>query len=125
ATEWEASEDMMSYKFRLRDDVYFQPGKFQDGRNLTAEDVKYSLERSAKKSAQNRLAGVSSVEVTGEYEVVIHLESPNSALLAMLTDQGNIIVPKEEVEGWGDQFGANLVGTGPFMLKEWKTDQQV
>ncbi|MFD1039369.1 ABC transporter substrate-binding protein [Virgibacillus byunsanensis] len=125
ATEWEAADDMMSYTFKLRDDVYFQPGEYQDGKQMTAEDVKYSLERSAENSAQNRLNGVESVEVTGEFEVVIHLEEPNSALLAMLTDQGNIIIPKEEVEGWGDQFGAHLVGTGPFILENWQTDQQV
>ncbi|NGP45721.1 ABC transporter substrate-binding protein [Bacillaceae bacterium SIJ1] len=125
ATEWEAADDMMSYTFKLRDDVYFQPGEYQDGRQMTAEDVKFSLERSVNNSAQNRLAGVESVEVTSEFEVKIHLEEPNSALLAMLTDQGNIIIPKEEVEGWGDQFGAHLVGTGPFMLENWQTDQQV
>ena len=49
ATEWKASEDMKSYTFKLRDDVYFQPGQYQDGRQMTAEDVKYSLERSAKR----------------------------------------------------------------------------
>lgn len=125
ATEWEAAEDMMSYTFKLRDDVYFQPGEYQDGRLMTAEDVKFSLERSAKESAQNRLSGVESVEVSGENEVIIHLEKPNSALLAMLTDQGNIVIPKEEVDGWGEQFGAHLVATGPFMLKDWKTDQEV
>lgn len=125
ANEWEISDDLMSYTFKLRDDVYFQPGEYQDGREMTAEDVKFSLERSAEESAQNRLAGVKSVEVINEHEVVIHLEDPNAALLAMLTDPGNIIVPKEEVEGWGDQFGANLIGTGPFMLKNWQTDQQV
>lgn len=125
ATEWEASDDMMSYTFKLRDDVNFQPGEYQDGRKMTADDVKFSLERSAKESAQNRLSGVKSVEVKSETEVVIHLEEPNSALLAMLTDQGNIIIPKEEVEGWGDQFGAHLVATGPFVLEDWKTDQQV
>ncbi|WP_091499663.1 ABC transporter substrate-binding protein [Amphibacillus marinus] len=125
ATDWEAADDMMSYTFSIRENVYFQPGEYQDGRLMTAEDVKYSLERSAETSAQNRLAGVESVEVTGEYEVVIHLEEPNSALLAMLTDQGNIIVPEEEVEGWGDQFGSHLIGTGPFILDNWQTDQQV
>ncbi|MBA9026738.1 peptide/nickel transport system substrate-binding protein [Peribacillus huizhouensis] len=125
ATEWTPSEDMKSYTFKLRDDVYFQPGKYQDGRKMTAEDVKYSLERSAKESALGRLDGVESVEVTGESEVIVHLTAPNASFLAMLTDVGNIIIPKEEVEGWGDQFGANLVGTGPFQFKNWQTDQKV
>ncbi|GEN89247.1 ABC transporter substrate-binding protein [Oceanobacillus sojae] len=125
ATEWETSEDLKSYTFKLRDDVYFQPGEYQDGRQMTAEDVKYSLERSANESVMNRLTGVESVEVTDEFEVTIHLTEPNAALLAMLTDKGNIIVPEEEVEGWGEQFGSHLVGTGPFQLKDWQTDQKV
>lgn len=125
ATEWEVADDMMSYTFTLRDDVHFQEGEYQDGRLMMAEDVQYSLERSANESTQNRLNGVESVEITGDHEVVVHLAEPNSALLAMLTDQGNIIIPEEEVEGWGDQFGANLIGTGPFVLDNWQTDQQV
>ncbi|HLR02256.1 MAG TPA: ABC transporter substrate-binding protein [Virgibacillus sp.] len=125
ATDWDISEDMKSYTFTLRDDVQFQPGEYQDGREMTAEDVKYSLERSAEDSAMNRLTGVDHVEVTDDNEVTIHLEEPNAALLAMLTDPGNIIIPEEEVEGWGDEFGAHLVGTGPFTLEDWKTDQQV
>ncbi|AST93885.1 peptide ABC transporter substrate-binding protein [Sutcliffiella cohnii] len=125
ATEWTVSEDMLSYTFKLRDDVYFQPGEYQDGRQMTAEDVKYSLERSVNDSALNRLTGVESFEVTGEFEVTMHLTAPNASILAMLTDPGNIIVPKEEVEGWGDQFGSHLVGTGPFQFVDWQTDQQV
>ncbi|WP_316572459.1 ABC transporter substrate-binding protein [Neobacillus sp. YIM B06451] len=125
ATEWSVSDDMKVYNFKLRDDVYFQPGKYQDGRKMTAEDVKYSLERSAKESAMNRLRGVESVEVIADNEIAIHLSEPNAALLAMLTDAGNLIVPKEEVEGWGDSFGSHLVGTGPFQIKDWKKDSQV
>ena len=41
ATKWEISEDGKTYTFTIRDDVYFQPGKFQDGRLLTSEDVAY------------------------------------------------------------------------------------
>ena len=43
ATEWEVNEAGNEYTFKLREDVYFHPGKFQDGRQMTAEDVKYSL----------------------------------------------------------------------------------
>lgn len=125
ATEWEVSEDMKEYTFTLRDDVYFQPGEYQDGRQMTAEDVKYSLERSAEESVQNRLSGVSSVDVVDESTVKINLEEPNSALINMLTDPGNMIIPKEEVEGHGDSFGSNIIGTGAFQIDEWQTGQQV
>ena len=125
ATEWSLSDDGLVYNFKLRDDVYFHEGEYQDGRNMTAEDVKYSLERSAFDSALNRLVGVDSVEVVDDYEVNIHLEKPNSSILAMLTDAGNIIVPEEEVEGWGDKFGQNIIGTGPFKMDDLKSGHQI
>ena len=125
ATEWEISEDMMTYSFSLRDDIYFQEGEFQEGRQMTADDVKFSLERSAEESVQNRLEGVESVEVVDDFEVDVILNEPNSALINMLTDPGNMIIPEEEVEGHGDSFGSNVIGTGPFSLDNWQTDQQV
>lgn len=124
AKSWTVSEDGKHYTFQLRDDVYFHPGKFQDGRQMTAEDVKYSLERSHELSAMNRLDMIESVEVVNDFEVIVHLPEPNAAFLTALTNSGNIIVPKEEVEGWGDDFGNHLIGTGPFMLKEFKLDEE-
>lgn len=123
ATEWSANEAGDVYNFKLRDDVYFQKGKYQDGRQMKAEDVKYALERSANESALNRLEMLDHVEVVGDFEVNCYLKTPNSAFLAALNNGGNVIVPKEEVEGWGDDFGAHLVGTGPFAMKELITDQ--
>ncbi len=125
ATEWSANEAGDVYTFKLREDVYFQPGKFQDGRQMTADDVKYSLERSANESALDRLAMLDHCEVIDDFTIECHLTSPNASFLAALYNGGNVIVPKEEVEGWGDEFGAHLVGTGPFMMAEdgWKTDE--
>lgn len=124
AESWTVSEDGMHYTFKLRDNVYFHPGKFQDGRQMTAEDIKYSLERSHELSAMNRLDMIESVEVISDFELIVHLPKPNAAFLTALTNSGNIIVPKEEVEGWGDDFGNHLIGTGPFMLKEFKYDNE-
>lgn len=125
ADEWTLSEDGLIYNFKLREDVYFHPTEYQDGRQMTADDVKYSLERSAFDSALNRLIGIESVEVIDDFEVDVHLEKPNSSILAMLTDSGNIIIPKEDVEGFGDSFGHNLTGTGPFILENYQSGQQV
>lgn len=125
ATEWSSNEDGTVYNFKLRDDVYFQKGDYQDGKQLTAADVKYALERSATQSAMNRLGMVDHVDVVNDYEVDIFLKEPSSAFLTVLTDAGNVIVPQEEVEGWGDAFGSHLVGTGPFTLEEFKKDQEV
>lgn len=127
ATEWTANEAGDEYTFTLRDDVYFQPGKYQDGRKMTAEDVKFSLERSHNESALARLTMLDHCEVIDDTHILCVLDGPDSSFLAALTNSGNVIVPKEEVEGWGEEFGAHLVGTGPFMMAEdgWKTDQGV
>lgn len=124
ATEWTISEDGMEYTFKLREDVYFHPGQYQDGRQVKAEDIKYSLERSATQSSLNRLDMLDHCEVLGDFEVKAVLKSPNAVFLTALTDAGNVIIPKEEAEGWGDEFGAHLVGSGPFMMKEFKLDQE-
>lgn len=124
AKSWKVSEDGLAYTFTLRDDVYFQPGKFQEGRKMTAEDVKYSLERSNQLSAMNRLDMLDHCEVVSDTELVCYLAEPNAVFLTALTDAGNVIVPKEEVEGWGDDFGTHLVGTGPFALESFELDQQ-
>lgn len=122
ATEWSSNEAGDAFTFKLRDDVYFQKGKYQDGRQMTAEDVKYSLERSERESAMNRLDMLDHCEVVNDFEIICYLKGPNGSFLTALTNSGNVIVPKEEVEGWGDEFGNNLVGTGPFKMKEYIPD---
>lgn len=124
ATEWTASEDGTQYVFKIREGVKFHPGQYQDGRELTAEDVAYSLNRSGELSDSNRLSMLEKAEVTGDYEVTCTLKSANSSFLTALTDAGNAIIPKEEVEGWGDEFGNHLVGTGPFIMESFELDQQ-
>ncbi|WP_066497372.1 ABC transporter substrate-binding protein [Abyssisolibacter fermentans] len=125
ATEWNVSDDGLVYTFKLRDDVHFQQGKYQDGRLMKADDIKYSLERSAKESAMNRLSMLDHVDVVSDFEVKCYLKEANSAFLTVLTDSGNVIVPKEEVEGWKEAFGFNLVGTGPFKVVQWNNDDSV
>lgn len=125
ANNWEISDDMLEYTFTLRENVYFHEGEFVKGRQLTAEDIKYSLERSATQSAMGRLADLKEAQVIDEKTVKLILKQPNAAFLARLTDPGNAIIPKEEVEGQGDNFGQNPVGTGPFVFSSWAKDDNV
>ncbi|MDR3173044.1 MAG: ABC transporter substrate-binding protein [Treponema sp.] len=120
ATSWTVSANGIEYTFKLRDDVYFH-----NGRKLTADDVKFSLERSAKNSAMNRLSMLDRVDVISPTEVRCILKAANAAFVTALTDQGNVIIPKEEVDRFGDKFGTALVGSGPFVLKEWHPDESV
>ena len=127
ATDYTASDDGLTYTINLRDDVYFQKGKFQDGRKMTAEDVKYSLERSKNESTTDRICRdfFDYCEVTSPTQVVIHMKSVAGPFINQLAEIGNVILPKEEVEGWGDEFGSHIVGTGPFTLEEMVTDEKV
>lgn len=125
ATSWEIVDDI-TYVFEIRDDVWFHPGKYvgASGRLMTAEDVAYSLNRSAKESAMNRVDMLDYAEVVDDTHVKCVLKAPTSTFLTALTNAGNVIVPKEEVEGWGDEFGAHLVGTGPFVMESFELDNQ-
>ena len=127
ATEWTISEDGKEYDFKLRDDVYFQKGKYQDGRQMVADDVKYSLERIKNECpAADRLCVpyFDYVEVVNDFEVILHLTDSCGPFLEALCNAGNVIIPKEEVEGWGDEFGYHLIGTGPFVLGEMIPDEK-
>lgn len=126
-TDYSVSDDGLSYTMTLRDDVYFQDGQYVKGRKMTAEDVKYSLERSKEESPTDRVCRdfFDYVEVLSDTEFVIHMTSPAGPFLNQLAEVGTAIVPREEVEGWGDDFGSHIVGSGPFTLEEVVTDERV
>lgn len=125
AESWEVSSDLKEWTFHLRKGVHFQEGKFQDGREVTAEDVKYSFDREIAISPMVRLYMVDRVEVVDTYTVKIILKYPYAPFLTVLTDIGAAIVPKEECEGWGEQFTLHPVGSGPFIMTEWVKDDHM
>ena len=122
ATDWDISDGGLTYTFTIRNDVYFQPGEFQDGRLMTAEDVAYSVNR-AKDYWCNYLYFLDYAEATDENTVVCHLLTPMATFLYELTSSSVIMVPKEEVEGWGEEFGMHPVSTGPFKVVKHVPDQ--
>jgi ABC-type transport system substrate-binding protein len=52
--------------------------------------------------------------------VVIELEKPDPAFLYILTLPGALVVPREEVERFGQSFASHPVGTGPYALAQWR-----
>jgi peptide/nickel transport system substrate-binding protein len=123
ATDWTISSDGLTYVFNLRQDVYFHPGIYQNGRRLNAQDVVYSLNR-AKGYFSNYLYMLGPVEATGPFQVTCHLNVPDATFLYNLTSNSNIIIPREEVEGWGQEFANHFIGTGPFILESHVPDQR-
>lgn len=122
ATNWEMSEDGMTWTLELREGVPFHEGWGE----VTAEDVAYSIERIM---AEESLAGpagsmrrlIESVEAADTYTAVIHMLAPFPELIRGYLTDGNqtVIVCKEYVESVGDEE-ANLhpIGTGAYTLAE-------
>jgi peptide/nickel transport system substrate-binding protein len=115
AESWTMSDDGTVWTFKLRKGVQFHKGFGE----MTAEDVKFSFERQIKRTkgmlfAQN-LDVIKEITVVDPYTVQITLKAYDPIfLLRMVGYQHGYIVSKKAVERYGDQFGWNPVGTGPF-----------
>ena len=123
ATSWEMSPDGMTWTFQIREGVQFH----EDWGELTAEDVKYSIERMMDEDSIGSPASqlrniVESVEAPERYQVVVNLSTPYAELdrsLLMDYNAGGLVVSKAYVESVGDEeANAHPIGTGPYMLAE-------
>ena len=138
AESYTLSEDGKTYTFKLRPGV-----KFHNGREMKAADVKYSLERTSNPNTKSPGAGFFSpivgydavsqgeatelegVKVVDDYTVSIELTAPNATFLHVMGLNFASIVPKEEVEKYGEDFGKNPVGTGAYELTDWTLGQKL
>jgi peptide/nickel transport system substrate-binding protein len=110
-----------TYVFKLRKGVRWHPKPPVNGRELTAEDVKYTYERFLTMKANgNRpvLEMVDRIEVLDRYTVKFTLSEPFAWFLDALAATSTWIVAREAVEKFGDLKRAEAaIGTGPFMLE--------
>lgn len=114
ADSWEHSADAKTWTFYINQNAYFT-----NGRQVTAEDVKFSLERVLDKKVSprgyNAIGPISSVEVKDKFTVVIKL---TKTYLDLPVDLGGVfprIVAKENI----NEIDTNPIGSGPFKLKKW------
>ncbi|MET0743630.1 MAG: ABC transporter substrate-binding protein [Microvirga sp.] len=126
ATKWDLSDEGKSVVISLRPDV-----KFADGTPMTSEDVKWSLDRARDPKAgawNSSLASIDAVEAKDPATVVLRLKNPDPTILPALATFNSAILPKKLFEAApgatpGDKakaFAEKPVGTGPFMLTDWK-----
>jgi ABC-type transport system substrate-binding protein len=138
AESYEISEDGMTFTFKLRPGV-----KFHNGREMTAEDVKYSLDRVTNPATQSPGAGffasiagfdaamagtatgLEGVTVVDPLTVQVVLSRPDATFLHVMALNFASVVPKEAVDEAGADFGKKPVGTGAFKLAEWTLGQRL
>jgi oligopeptide transport system substrate-binding protein len=138
------SADGTVYTFHIRKGV-----KFHDrSRQVTADDFKFSMERSlspntlstvgtvylndivgAKEFADGDADEVSGIKVVDDYTLQITIDAPKSYFLAKLTYPTAYVVDRNEVSNSdcfrGTEWTRNPNGTGPFKLEEWQLGQRI
>lgn len=138
AESFEISEDGLIYTFQLRENV-----KFHNGRPMTGQDIKYSIERAINPKTQSPGQGffasikgfdemaegkaqeLSGITIPTPDVVKIELSRPDATFLHVMAINFASAVPKEEVEKYGEDFGKHPVGTGAFMMTSWDLGRQV
>jgi peptide/nickel transport system substrate-binding protein len=120
AESWEVSKDGLVWTFKLRQGV-----KFHDGQEFTSADVKFTFDRLFEKSpGKSDFIAVDKVEPAGKHAVKFVTKEPFAGLLAALGGFWGFIISEAGIKKHGDLNKA-AVGTGPFMLEDWKVEQQM
>ncbi len=120
AERWDLSPDNRSVTLYLRKDAVFH-----DGKPITAEDFKFSIETIRDNHPFKTMYGpVNAVTITNPHTAVVRLSEPHPALLLAMSTSLTPIIPKH-IFGDGTDVkihprNSNPVGSGPFKLVEFK-----
>lgn len=118
AHHWENNNDATVWTFHLRKGILFH-----DGKELTADDVKFTMERLGRKRNRWILRELKNVEVVSPREVRFILNKPNRIFIRYLSATCMSIVPQHLLRFNEEQYWKLPVGTGPFQVEEWTEDR--
>lgn len=121
AEEWQVSPDGRTYTFRLH-----PRAAFASGRRITADDVKWSLERlqadgTASAVLRTQMEVISGIETPDESTVVISLERASNSWLWNMSSTAGIIVDSQA----GADLATTPAGSGPYVVEEWAKGSQI
>ena len=143
-----------TYVIRVRKGIYFTPDEAFGARprELTAADYVFSMKRlldpkvfsrwafllegklvggdelqaRAKKAGRfDYDAPLAGLEVVDRYTLRIRLKEPDYNLLYMLALPATAALAREVVERYGADVGAHPIGTGPYVLREWRRGSKI
>ena len=137
AESWDISPDGLVYTFRIRPDATFHNGK-----PVTAEDVRWSLERATDPlteapnvdqylgdivgvdaKLQGNALEISGVRVINEHTVEITIDESKSFFLAKMTYPTAFVLDQENIEANPKSWFREPNGTGPFKMSEYKVGE--
>jgi peptide/nickel transport system substrate-binding protein len=121
--------DPVTYEFKLRQGVRWHNVPPVNGRELVADDVKYTFERLQTGNFRNdprfaaqqyMVSTIAAIETPDRYTVRIRLKGPDAVFLWNMGNPFLLMVAREQVEAEKDGIlQSGVIGTGPFMLKEF------
>ena len=144
----EISLDKRTYTFKIRPGVYFTPDPAFKGskREMTAQDYVYSLKRLYDPTLKSpwsymfdgKIEGdevlkqhfgydtpVAGLQALDRYTLRIRLKEPDNNFLFYMATPASGVVAREVIEAYPGQAGNHPVGTGPFMIGEWKRSDRI
>jgi len=128
AESWERQGENV-YVFKLRKGVHWHNKPPLNGRELTAEDVRYSYDRflNIKGNPNKTILGmVDKVEALDKYTVKFTLSEPNAWFIDRMASTTTWVIAKECVDQYGDlKKPESVVGTGPWMLKSYEPNVRI
>ncbi|MEZ4493873.1 MAG: ABC transporter substrate-binding protein [Dehalococcoidia bacterium] len=130
ATSLPEQPDELTYTLNIHDNITWQDVDPANGRKLTAEDVKWSIERQMTDEAGKFqhayffLGAVDSIEAPDDTTVTFKMSKPYAPMMSYLASAWTLIVNREAVEKYGD-LTENALGSGPFIFDKWEKDVRV
>lgn len=125
ARAWTASPDGLTWTLHLRDDVKWHDKPPVNARPFTSADVAWTVQyQLAGGLGHDFWAGADKHEEPDAHTIVLSLKAPDAEFLSKVGAYTNLMLPHEVQEKYGD-FKTLAIGTGGFMLKDFKQNQEV
>jgi len=124
AESWQQTSDT-TYVFKLRKGVRFHAKPPVNGRELTADDVRYTFERILNEKGSANVSmyrSIAKIEPLDRYTVRFTLKEPFAWFLDMIANpMSGAIIARECVETFGDlRKPESVIGTGPYTLEAYR-----